>query len=213
MKTLAKAIGGSQPPDDGLRFGEIVTTNPLIVSVTGGLIPAGIQGSYLPAVGDSVSLIRQDGTWLVTGRVGGSEMAYPTAVWVIDDASAQAGVTALSSAPANITGAAGQISKASASSIVKLDFAMTHFVSTAGTNVEYSVAFTSGGGSPLVIAFHNRFWNTITSHLQVSCHRPLTGIPAGDWDVQFRWGAVTLPGGGSFSRDAGDTFTAFLEER
>lgn len=67
---FAQAVTAAMPPDNGVRVGEVLSVNPLRIDLAGGIISAGILGSYSPVVGDFVSLVRQDGTWLAVGATG-----------------------------------------------------------------------------------------------------------------------------------------------
>lgn len=70
--SVAGAVEEVMPPDDELVFGVVDSVNPLVVRVRGGLVPPGTLGSYAPAVGDDVALIRQDATWLALGATRGA---------------------------------------------------------------------------------------------------------------------------------------------
>lgn len=212
MTTLANSVGAALPPDDGLRFGVVATVNPLTVNVTGGLVPAGIQGSYAPAVGDTVSLIRQDGTWLITGRVGGPEMAYPTMVDVVADGVIQAGQT--STSYIDMTGTGGGISKASGASGLRVDMDMTGFVSVSGATISVRLLLTPTNGNAGYAPFLT-WWrpSAATTRFPVGLHKILRGIAAGDYTFVFQWAMTNNPGGATYSRNADDTFSAILEER
>lgn len=67
---FAQAVTAAMPPNNGVRVGEVVSINPLRINLAGGIIAAGILGSYSPVVGDFVSLIREEGTWLALGATG-----------------------------------------------------------------------------------------------------------------------------------------------
>ena len=65
---LAATITAQQPLDNGMRIGIVAAVSPdVIVTVGGAEVAAGKLGSYQPALGDNVALIRQDSTWLVLG--------------------------------------------------------------------------------------------------------------------------------------------------
>lgn len=66
--TLPGAIVDILPPDDRLRVGTISSIVPTKVNIEGTDVPAGTLGSYVPILGDVVSVLRQDGTWLILGR-------------------------------------------------------------------------------------------------------------------------------------------------
>lgn len=214
MTTLANAAVGAQPPDDGLRIGIVETINPLTVNITGGLIPAGIQGSYIPAVGDNVSVIRQDGTWLITGRVGGPDMAFPTRVGIVSDFFSQLGVT--SATFIDMGGTNGQMSKASDSSDIRLDLTMSGYGTVAETEMAVQVLFTPASGAGAGTAFFATLFRMSTStfngHMPFGCHKLLSGLPAGDYNVIFQWRVSNQPGGGTINRNSVDIFSAILQE-
>lgn len=70
--TFPGAISASMPPDDRLRIGVVTSTDPLIVDVQGALIQPGHLGTYAPAIGEPVALLRQDQSWLALGNTTGS---------------------------------------------------------------------------------------------------------------------------------------------
>jgi hypothetical protein len=214
LTTLANATVGAQPPDDGMRFGVVATINPLTVDITGGLIPAGIQGGYVPAVGDNVSLIRQDGTWLITGLVGGSSMAFPTRAAIVSDFFSQLGVT--SATFVDMGGTNGQMSKASDASGVRLDLFMSCYGTVAETEPSVQVLFTPASGAGAGTAFFASLFRMSTStfngHMPLGCHKVFYGLPAGDYNVIFQWRISNQPGGGTINRNSVDVFSAILQE-
>ena len=108
---LAATITAQQPLDNGMRIGIVAAVSPdVIVTVGGAEVAAGKLGSYQPALGDNVALIRQDSTWLVLGSTNdlqtlknvilggnygkgggtpvafsGAEVAFPSANWTQED--------------------------------------------------------------------------------------------------------------------------------
>lgn len=66
--TLPDAITQSQPPDDNMRIGTILTRFPTTVDIQGEAVAAGTLASYTPIVGDVVMVLRQDSTWCIVGR-------------------------------------------------------------------------------------------------------------------------------------------------
>lgn len=69
MTTLAGAIEEVLPPDNELVLGVVTDVTPLTVEARGGIFTPGVLGSYAPAIGDNVELLRQDATWLALGVV------------------------------------------------------------------------------------------------------------------------------------------------
>lgn len=68
--TLAGAIEDILPPDNELVIGEVVSGNPLVVSVRGGQ-PEGVGRLSTTGLsaGDPVALIREGATWLALGKM------------------------------------------------------------------------------------------------------------------------------------------------
>lgn len=68
---------------NGMRTATIAAVNGSVVtlSVAGGLITSGVGvlESYIPAVGDTVAVFRQDSSWLVLGAIGTSVGPQPRA--------------------------------------------------------------------------------------------------------------------------------------
>jgi hypothetical protein len=107
---LAATITAQQPLDNGMRIGIVESVSPVVITVGGAEVAAGKLGSYQPALGDNVALIRQDSTWLVLGSTNdlqtlknvilggnygkgtgfpvassGAEAAFPSANWAQED--------------------------------------------------------------------------------------------------------------------------------
>jgi hypothetical protein len=207
---LADSVIAAMPPNDGMRVGIVETVNPLLVNITGGLVPAGIQGSYLPAVGDNVTLLRQDSTWLITGRVGSPQMAYPTEGGIYVNPSTSESVS--DGTVTHLQNASMHWSKTGALSLVRVDLDMTMYVSASGTEVEVGFQTIAGDGSNPFgsVALFTHFFNTISSHLSVGVHRPMANVPPGDWLVRFWWRRIA--GAGTASRDGNDRFSVMLKE-
>lgn len=70
--TLPDAITDAMPPDDNLRIGTVVSTNPVTVLIETKAVPVGCLSSYTPILNDVVAVLRQDSTWLLLGRVATS---------------------------------------------------------------------------------------------------------------------------------------------
>lgn len=70
---LASAITASQPADNALRIGQVVSLNgtTLKVLVNAGEIEAGYLSTFSPQVGQTVAIMRESAGWLVIGPVSG----------------------------------------------------------------------------------------------------------------------------------------------
>lgn len=77
--TLPDAIHDAMPSDNRLRVGTVLRTFPTVVDVQGAQVPAGSLASYNPRSGDVVTLLRQEGTWLILGlNTSPTSGAYPS---------------------------------------------------------------------------------------------------------------------------------------
>lgn len=104
MADLEAAIADATQDDTGIRTGTVSAISPFTVSLQGGtVLNPGLLRSYIPAVGDTVVLLRQGDSWLCLGNVstgrsllgsnkgiagtlgtspgGGGEVAIPSANW------------------------------------------------------------------------------------------------------------------------------------
>jgi len=79
VSDLPAAAVAAMPPDDGIRVGIVAGINPLRVTLQGAPVTllGRLSGTSL-SVGDSVAMIRQDGSWLVLGTVVQGDSAAPT---------------------------------------------------------------------------------------------------------------------------------------
>lgn len=70
---LAAAITANQPDDNSVRTGQVVSTDgtTLGVLINGAVVPCGYLSNWVPAVGQSVALIRQGADWLALGPMSG----------------------------------------------------------------------------------------------------------------------------------------------
>lgn len=197
-----------------MRFGIVETINPLTVNITGGIIPAGVQGGYVPQVGDNVSLVRQDGTWLVVGLTSGSSAAFPSRAAIVGDFFSQLGVS--SATFIDMGGTGGQISKTSDSSGMRVDLLMSGYGTVAETEIEVQILFTPASGAGAGIGFvatkFRMSTSTFNGHMPFGCHKVFFGLPAGDYNIVFQWRVSNQPGGGTINRNSVDVFSAIVQE-
>lgn len=66
--TLPAAITNANAPDNRMRIGIVSSINPLKVNVQGTDFPVGRAASFTPALGETVAIMRQDGTWMIMDR-------------------------------------------------------------------------------------------------------------------------------------------------
>jgi len=70
---LARAMQQALPPDNAIRVGTLYANDggSVRVQINGGVVQAGYLQSYVPQVGDTVAVVRQDAGWLVFGSLYG----------------------------------------------------------------------------------------------------------------------------------------------
>lgn len=56
-----------------MRIGVVSSLSPLLVNVQGSDIPVGRAASFFPALGETVAIMRQDGTWMIMDRTQGPD--------------------------------------------------------------------------------------------------------------------------------------------
>jgi hypothetical protein len=89
----AQAVHAAMPSDNELRIGTVATISPLTVNFQGQPVACGKLASYVPVIGDTVAVLRQDATWLVLGsssQIVGKQLSQSLYV----QASALLGLTA-----------------------------------------------------------------------------------------------------------------------
>lgn len=72
--SMPAQVAAALQENTSLRIGTVVarTSSGLTLNVGGGLVSASYLLSYEPLVGDQVTVMRQEGTWLVLGSMGSS---------------------------------------------------------------------------------------------------------------------------------------------
>lgn len=105
---LAQVITASQPDDNSVRTGQVVSLDgtTLGVLINGGVVNCGYLATWIPTVGQTVAMMRQGADWLVLGPVGGpaSQPDFKPATGVVQAAYWTGGVTASSTGLENVMG-------------------------------------------------------------------------------------------------------------
>lgn len=191
MTDLAGEIRDVMPPDNGTRVGTVVGVEPLVVDVAGGLVPCGVLAPYSPSVGDSVAIIRQDGSWLCLGTHG------PAAAtgWLTYATVLPSGSTA-SATYATMTGIGTQtFVKAQASSRLRLSFSVSARADAISQRGEWQMHI-SGPNYGLGHFVARQWFNTAETNLMTGGHHEILGVPAGVLTLAVQWrrafGAATL---------------------
>jgi hypothetical protein len=76
---LPTAIATANAPDNRVRVGIVASISPLTVSIQGTLVPMGRAKGFFPVVGQPVSVIRQDGSWMAMDQPQSSADPSPQA--------------------------------------------------------------------------------------------------------------------------------------
>lgn len=69
--TFPSAIADLNAPDNRMRIGIVSSIAPLMVNVQGTDFPVGRAASFFPNLGETVAIMRQDGTWMIMDRTQG----------------------------------------------------------------------------------------------------------------------------------------------
>lgn len=208
--SLPQSIIGVLPSDNELVLGIVASINPLVVNVRGGTVnEPGTLGSYLPGVGDSVQMLRQDATWLILGASGSSADATDSI------ASFGANTPAATTAGAgysNVTGARLDFVKRFESTRVRVDAAVGSFVTTnPNTKPRFGFDFINmSGGASVRVDMMEQTINPVSTHTTIAGHALFSGIGAGTYDVQLLW--LRVSGTGTLNINADDWVSFTVEE-
>lgn len=205
--SYSAAVNDALPPDDNMRVGIVTQAAPLIVNVQGGEVrtPGVLAGANF-AVNDTVSLLRQNQSWLVLGTVSSSNTTSVSGAsgvngYTGNDTTSSAGFSTLGTSTAPFV-------KRLAGTKVKIEFAASCYSTVASTAVEYAVRIT--GPVTLTAVTSGLFINNINEHLFAAGTALLTGAPAGSYVADPLWRRVS--GTGVLTTDAGDWISYVLTE-
>jgi hypothetical protein len=204
---MAGAVRGALPPDNELVSGVVVSVNPLAVSVRGGIVTRslGVLGSYVPAVGDTVQMLRQDATWLILGSGGtGADASLTTAGFNDDTAAA----TTVNAAYSNINPVRFDFMKRFATTGVRVDLSVSCYTTTAATKPRFGLDFINAPSIRRDVM--EMLINTANEHTMISAQTVFSGFPAGTYTVQLLW--LRVAGAGTLTINADDWVSLLVTE-
>lgn len=205
---LPAAIEGAQPTDNTIRVGTVRTiVNKLVqVEIGGGLVPAGYLGSYVPAVGHTVAVVRQDASWLILGVIQGqgqgSAAPPPKHTDLYVDYSSS---NVYSAGQTYLTPSVTALSKQSSLTRLDIDVEVTGFGSAGQLIVLKARIFnTTLGGTYDVTTDIGGLWvATNPQHYPVRARRILPAFPAGEYWIDI----LINVSNGTFTTDSNDFLT------
>jgi hypothetical protein len=210
-ETMAEAVQGALPSDNELVVGVVAAVNPLTVSVRGALISRslGVLGSYIPAVGDNVQIIRQDASWLVLG-VGnnGTDASLTLANYNSNTAAA----TTVLGTFTNVNPVRFAWTKRFASTRVRVDLSASCFTSAIATKPRFGVDFINVAAVPPSprVAMMEMLINTANEHVALSAQDVFSGFGVGTYQVQLIW--LRVAGAGTLTINADDWVSLMVTE-
>lgn len=208
---MADAVDEALPPDNELVTGVVTAVAPLSVRIRGADVTRslGVLGSYVPAVGDNVQVLRQDATWLVLGAgTGGVDATLTTAGYNDDTAAA----TTVLAAYSNINPVRFDFTKRFATTKVRVDLNASCFSTAITTKVQYGVDFINAAVVPPsprrdLVAM---LINPLNDHTMVGCSTVFSGFAAGTYAVQLLW--LRVSGAGTLTINADDWVSLLVTE-
>lgn len=206
--TVSEAVGDVLPSDNELILATVLSVDPLRVDNRGASSPSGVLGSYVPAVGDPVVVLRQDAT-LVT--LGASVSGVDATNTFNGFNGAPAGDTTVLGTYTNFDSVSFPFTKRLESTAVRLDYAVSCYSTGAGnTKPRFGVDFISAAGTVYRFDVFAMLINPVSTHTPMSAVAKLPGIPAGEYTVQAIW--LRVSGAGTLTVDAEDWVSLMASE-
>lgn len=206
--TVSEAVGDVLPGDNELILATVLSVDPLRVDNRGASTPCGTLGSYIPAVGDPVVVLRQDATLVALGSSVSGADATNT---VNGFNGAPSGDTTASAAYTNLDAVSFPFTKRLDSTAVRLDYAVSCYSTGAGnTKPQFGVDFISAAGPVYRFDILAMLINPVSTHTPMSAVAKLPGIPAGEYTVQAIW--LRVSGAGTLTVDADDWVSLMASE-
>lgn len=206
--TVPEAVEDALPSDNEMILATVAEINPLRIDNRGALSPSGVLGSYIPAVGDPVVVLRQDAT-LVT--LGSSVSGVDATNTINGFNGAPSGDTTASAAYTNLDAVSFAFTKRLESTAVRLDYAVSCYSTGAGnTKPQFGVDFISAAGTVYRFDVLAMLINPVSTHMPMSAMVKLPGIPAGQYTVQAIW--LRVSGAGTLTVDAEDWVSLMASE-
>lgn len=198
------------PADNELVVGVVATLNPLTVNVRGGtVVNAGTVGSYVPGVGDTVQMMRQDATWLILGASASGADATNTMNGYNNNTAAATTVLANYT---NVNPVRFDFLKRFNSTRVRVDFDASCFTSAVTTKVQYGLDFINTAATPPSPRrdLASMLINTANEHTTVGAHTFFTGFSAAVYTVQLIW--LRVSGAGTLTINNDDWVSVLVTE-
>lgn len=203
---LPAAVENIQPSDNVVRTGTVrrIVGKRIEVDIGGSYVVAGYLGSYVPALGHTVAVIRQDAAWLILGVIQGqgqgNALPPPKHTDLYVDYS---GTTVYTAGEAYLSPSVTALSKQSSDTRLDIDVQVTGFGST-GLLVQLKARIfntTIGAGAYDVTTTLGGLWvSTNPQHYPVRARRILPAFPAGDYKIDIKINVSA----GTFTTDAND---------
>lgn len=208
--SFAQQITDAMPSDNELVVGVVTSVSPLLVAVRGGTNDsAGTVGSYVPAVGDTVQMLRQDATWLILGAAASGADATDTTAGYNNNTAA---ATTTNPAYTNINPVRFQFTKRFASTRVRVDLDVSCFTSAVTTKPRYGIDFINTDVVPPSPRrdLAEMLINTANEHTTIGAHATFTGLAAGVYTAQLIW--LRVSGAGTLTINADDWVSVLVTE-
>jgi hypothetical protein len=209
--TMAEAVDGVLPPDNELVTGIVSAVSPLTVLIRGAGVTGslGVLGSYVPAVGDNVQVLRQDATWLVLGvSSAGTNVAGAAGNYNNNTAAA----TTILGTFSNVNPVRFDWTKRFAGTRVRVDLAASCFTTAINTKVRFGVDFINTAVSPSSPRrnIFEMLINPANDHTPMSGLDVFSGFAAATYGVQLIW--LRVSGAGTLTINADDWVSLMVTE-
>jgi NAD(P)H-hydrate repair Nnr-like enzyme with NAD(P)H-hydrate epimerase domain len=207
---MAEAVAGAVPSDNELVSAVVASVNPLAVNVRGALVTRslGVLGSYVPAVGDNVQVMRQDASWLILG-VGNNGV---DGTLTLANYNSTAAATTILAAFSNVNPARFTWTKRFASTKARVDLAVSCFSTAVTTKPRFGVDFINASpSSPSPrVNMAEMLINAANDHTTIAAHDAFSGFAAGTYTVQLLW--LRVSGAGTLTINADDWVSLMVTE-
>lgn len=208
--SLPQRIAEAMPPDNELVVGVVASVDPLVVDVRGGtVLNPGTVGSYVPAAGDPVQMLRQDATWLILGASASSQDASLTTAGYNNNTAA---ATTASVNYTNVSPVRFDFTKRFASTLVRVDLSVSCFTSAVATKPRFGIDFINASVNPPSprVDVMEMLINTANEHTALSAHAVFGGFAAATYTVQLIW--LRVSGAGTLTINADDWVSLLVTE-
>lgn len=208
--TFPQRISAAMPADNEQVVGIVASLNPLTVNVRGGtVVNPGTLGSYVPGVGDTVQMLRQDATWLVLGASGSGADATLTTAGFNDDSIAD---TTAAVNYTNVDGVRFDFLKRFNSTRVRVDLSVSCYTTAVTTKVQFGCDFINVTATPPSprVDLAAMLINTANEHTMISSSAVFSGFGAALYAVQLLW--LRVSGAGTLTINSDDWVSLLVTE-